>query len=83
MSDQGILRALQRRGERAGVKGFTPHDFRRTFISDLLDSGTISLRSTNLSIMHRQQLLLNYDRRGENAKKQVIDLLNLTNISRK
>ncbi|MEM7581708.1 MAG: site-specific integrase, partial [Cyanobacteria bacterium P01_A01_bin.80] len=34
MSEQVILRALQRRGERAGVKGFTPHDFRRTFIGN-------------------------------------------------
>jgi len=39
MSEQGILRALQRRGERAGVEGFTPHDFRRTFIGNLLDAG--------------------------------------------
>ena len=32
MSEQGVLRALQRRSEKADVEAFTPHDFRRTFI---------------------------------------------------
>ncbi|BAY87899.1 integrase family protein (plasmid) [Calothrix parasitica NIES-267] len=81
MSDQGILRALQRRGERAGVHGFTPHDFRRTFISDLLDLG-VDIVTVQKMVDHASpKTTANYDRRGEKAKKQAIDLLNLPNIS--
>jgi integrase len=30
---------LRRRGKHAGVADFSPHDLRRTFISNLLDCG--------------------------------------------
>ncbi|MEM7580211.1 MAG: site-specific integrase [Cyanobacteria bacterium P01_A01_bin.80] len=39
MSEQGVLKAMMLRGKRAGLKKFTPHDFRRTFIGNLLDAG--------------------------------------------
>lgn len=39
MTDQAILAMLQRRALKAGVGHFSPHDLRRTFISDLLDAG--------------------------------------------
>ena len=35
----GIQDMLQRRGELAGIKGLTPHYFRRTFAHDWLDGG--------------------------------------------
>ncbi|NJN10820.1 MAG: tyrosine-type recombinase/integrase [Richelia sp. RM2_1_2] len=80
MSEQGILRALVRRGERAGVYGFTPHDFRRTFISDLLDLGVDIVTVQKLADHASPNTTAKYDRRGENAKKQAIDLLNLPNL---
>jgi integrase len=39
MSDQAVLDILRHRGEQAQVSAFSPHDFRRTFISNLLDTG--------------------------------------------
>ena len=39
MTDDGVLKILQRRAFLAGVDSFSPHDFRRTFCSDLLDAG--------------------------------------------
>ncbi|MEO0934017.1 MAG: tyrosine-type recombinase/integrase [Cyanobacteria bacterium J06641_2] len=81
MSDQGILRALQRRGERAGVKGFTPHDFRRTFISDLLDLGVDIVTVQKIVDHASPNTTAKYDRRGEKVKKQAVDLLNLPDIS--
>ena len=39
MSDQAVLDILQERGKEAQVASFSPHDFRRTLISNLLDAG--------------------------------------------
>jgi len=77
MSEQGIFRALQRRGERAGVKGFTPHDFRRTFIGNLLDAGADIVTVSKLAGHASPATTSKYDRRGEDAKKRAIDLLDV------
>ena len=45
MSNISIWFMLKRRGEKAGLQPFTPHDLRRTFISDMLnktDLATVS-----------------------------------------
>lgn len=39
LSDQSVLAILRKRQKAAGVEKFSPHDLRRTFISDLLDAG--------------------------------------------
>jgi integrase len=39
LTDQAVLNPLQKRAIQAGVAPFSPHDFRRTFISELLDAG--------------------------------------------
>ena len=39
LSAQAMLYVTRRRGQRAGVERFSPHDLRRSFISDLLDAG--------------------------------------------
>ena len=39
LSDQAVLTCMRSQATDAGVVAFTPHDFRRTFISDLLDAG--------------------------------------------
>ena len=77
MSEQAILRALQRRGERAGIKGFTPHDFRRTFVGDLLDAGADIVTVQKLVGHASPNTTSKYDRRGEDAKKRAIDLLKI------
>jgi site-specific recombinase XerD len=77
MSEQGVMRALQRRGEKAGVATFSPHDLRRTFISELLDAGADIVTVSHLAGHASPSTTSRYDRRGEVAKRQAIDLLNV------
>ena len=77
MSEQGVLKALRRRGEIAGVEEFTPHDLRRTFISNLLDAGVDIVTVSQLAGHASPSTTSKYDRRGEAAKKRAIDLLNI------
>ena len=39
LSDQAVLGVLQKRSTQAGIPPFSPHDLRRTFITELLDAG--------------------------------------------
>lgn len=39
MHPEAVFFALQKRAEQAGVSDLSPHDLRRTFAGDLLDSG--------------------------------------------
>src|SRR5262249_35358907 len=39
LTDQAIYNALLKRAPEANVRAFSPHDLRRTFVSELLDAG--------------------------------------------
>ena len=39
MTDQAIYNLLKHRANKAGIARFSPHDLRRSFISELLDRG--------------------------------------------
>ena len=39
MSDQAIYARIKRCAKNAGVKTLSPHDMRRSFVSDMLDAG--------------------------------------------
>ena len=75
MTDQAVLYLLQKRAAEAGVKSFSPHDCRRTFISDLLDAGVDLVTVSQLAGHSSPLTTARYDRRGEEAKRKAVELL--------
>jgi len=78
MSEQAVMFALQRRATLASVATFSPHDLRRTFISDLLDAGADIVTVQKLAGHASPSTTSKYDRRGEAAKRQAVDLLHVS-----
>ena len=77
MTDQAVLYLLQKRATEAGVEVFSPHDCRRTFISNLLDLG-VDLVTVSMLAGHASPLTTSkYDRRGEVAKRLAVELLEI------
>ena len=70
ISPSAIRNVLQLRARQAGVAHLSPHDLRRTFVSDLLDAGTdistVAAMAGHASVTTTQR----YDRRGEEAARR-------------
>ncbi len=77
MTTQAVWNALAKRAKQAGVARFTPHDLRRSFISDLLDrTGDVSAVQ-KLAGHANVATTLRYDRRPEAAKRKASSLLHV------
>ena len=72
---QAIYHILAARAKRAGVKFFTPHDLRRTFVSNLLDAGVDIATVAKMAGHSNIQTTARYDRRPEDAKQRAARLL--------
>lgn len=77
MTSQAVLLILEKRATESGVESFSPHDFRRTFCSDLLDSGIDIVTVQKLAGHASPATTSKYDRRGEESKRRAVEKLDI------
>ena len=77
VTDQAVMVILRKRGVQAKIAVFSPHDFRRTFITNLLEAGADILTVSRLAGHSNLATSLKYDLRGEDAKRKASQLLHV------
>lgn len=77
LNPQTMFDVLYKRALRAGVEHLSPHDFRRTYVSDLLEADVDIATVSRLAGHVNVETTKRYDRRGEKAKREAVARLNV------
>ncbi len=77
MTSQAVFNICRKRAFNAGIEQFSPHDLRRTFVSDLLDAGADIVSVQKLAGHAKTSTTARYDRRGERAKRKASEMIHV------
>ncbi len=77
LSGQAIRDILVKRAGEAGLSNTTPHDLRRSFVSDLLEAGVDISTVASMAGHANIETTRRYDRRGEQAKRKAARALHV------
>jgi site-specific recombinase XerD len=78
LSDQTIYHLIDKRALQAGlVKKATPHDMRRTFVSDLLDVGVDLATVSKMAGHEDTNTTKRYDRRSSRVMQEAVEKLDI------
>jgi site-specific recombinase XerD len=78
LTTQAVYNILRKRADQGGITQASPHDLRRTFVSNLLEKGvdisTVARMAGHASV----QTTARYDRRPQEAQRKAADLLHVS-----
>lgn len=77
MTGQAIYVILEKRAAESGVTDISPHDLRRTFVSNLLDNGNDLSVVSKMAGHSNIQTTARYDRRLDDTKKRAANTLQI------
>lgn len=78
LSDQTIYHLFDKRAKQAGlIKKTTPHDMRRTFVSDLLDEGVDLATVSKMAGHDDTNTTKRYDRRSSKVMQEAVEKLDV------